>query len=195
MPRLKVLTLLSLATLFAPAFSQAANPARPGTINYVEGQASLDGQVLSPRSVGSAELESGQTLDTGNGKAEVLLTPGIFLRLDSDTSIKMVSPDLTRTEVQVDHGRAEIEIDQIYKQNNILIDERGAQARLDKGGLYEFDANADLLRVFGVRQKFPKTAALQDRVKRSRSKAVTSSRSMAKRPRRRASMARSTTIA
>ena len=43
MPRLKALTLLSLATLFAPAFAESANPARPGTVNYIEGQAALGG--------------------------------------------------------------------------------------------------------------------------------------------------------
>ena len=37
MTRLKALTLLSLATLSAHAFG--ANPARPGTLNYIEGAA------------------------------------------------------------------------------------------------------------------------------------------------------------
>src|SRR5579863_3130427 len=54
-------------------------PAGPGSINYVEGQASLDGQPLSSQSVGSAQMQAGQTLTTQpGGKVEVLLTPGVF---------------------------------------------------------------------------------------------------------------------
>jgi hypothetical protein len=72
-------TCFLLATLSFSASGQNPNtrPARPGTINYVEGQASVDGQPLSPNSVGSAELEKGQVLTTQAGKVEVLLTPGV----------------------------------------------------------------------------------------------------------------------
>lgn len=149
MPRLKVLMMLSLATtLCAPAFGQNAISARPGTLNYIEGQGSIDGQALTSKSVGHAELHPGETIETGNGKAEVLLTPGVFLRLGDNSSVKMVSPSLTHTEVQVDRGRAEVEVDQIYKQNNLLVDQGQTQTQLLKGGLYEFSAADGNLRVF-----------------------------------------------
>jgi hypothetical protein len=113
MSGLKPVLLLSLATLFTPAFAQqqGANPARPGTLNYVEGQASIDGRQVTARSVGRAEVEPGQYLATGDGKAEMLLTPGVFLRLDKDATVRMVKPDLTHTEVSVEQGRAEVEAD------------------------------------------------------------------------------------
>ncbi len=60
----------------------------------------------------------------------------------------MVSPDLTKTEVQVDRGRAEIEVDVLYKQNDLLVDQGPAQTKILKNGLYEFDANASNMRVF-----------------------------------------------
>jgi hypothetical protein len=68
MPRLKVI-LLSLATLCAPvALAQTANPAVPGTINYVEGSASINGGPLNQQSVGYAQLQPGQVLQTVNGQ-------------------------------------------------------------------------------------------------------------------------------
>jgi hypothetical protein len=150
MPRLKAITVLSLATLLfvAPVFAQNTNNARPGTINYVEGQATLNGQILTAQSVGHTEIASGQTVATTNGKAEILLTPGVFLRLGDNTAVTMVSPDLTRTEVQLDRGVAEVEVDQLYKQNDLLVDQGPAQTVLLKNGLYEFDANANAVRVF-----------------------------------------------
>jgi len=148
MPRLKALVLLSLATLFAPAFGQSANPARPGTLNYIEGQASIDGRQVSAQSVGTAELQPGQYLATADGKAEILLTPGVFLRLDNNSTVKMISPDLTHTEVQLDRGRASVEADQLYSQNRILIDQKGGQTQLIKNGLYEFNADNNTVRTF-----------------------------------------------
>lgn len=142
MPRMKVVPLLSLATLLAPAalLGQNANPARPGTINYVEGQVAIDGQAVKQASVGTAEAETGQVVSTGQGRAEVLLTPGIFLRMDHNSAVKMISPDLTQTVVELEQGDADIEVDQIYKQNNVVILNRGVQTRLLNPGLYSFDS-------------------------------------------------------
>jgi len=150
MPRLRATMLLSLATslLVPAALAQTTNTARPGTINYVEGQASLNDQPLTSRSVGTAEIAPGQTVSTMNGKAEVLLTPGVFLRLGDNSAVTMVSPDLTKTEVQIDRGTAEVEVDQLYKQNDLLIDQGPAQAKLLKNGLYEFNLAANTIRVF-----------------------------------------------
>jgi hypothetical protein len=85
---------------------QGARQARPGAINYVEGHALIDGQVLNPDSVGSAILDRGQTLTTQSGKVEILLTPGVFLRVADKSEVKMISPDLANTETEVEQGRA-----------------------------------------------------------------------------------------
>ena len=102
MPRMKVL-MLSLATLCASAFGQNANPARPGTLNYIEGQASIEGRPLTPHSIGTTELEAGQYLATAKGKAEILLTPGVFLRVAEDSTDQ---DDLTRPHAYRDPSRA-----------------------------------------------------------------------------------------
>jgi hypothetical protein len=150
MTRSKASILLSLATsLIVPAaLAQNTTSARPGTINYVEGQATLNGQPLSTKTNGTTQISQGQTLETQNGKVEVLLTPGVFLRIGDNTAITMVAPDLTNTEIQLDRGTAEVEVDQIYKQNNLLVDEGATQTKLLKNGLYEFDANSNTMRVF-----------------------------------------------
>ena len=149
MPRFKALIwMLSLATLSATAFGQTANQARPGTLNYIEGQASIEGRPVTPNSVGNTVLGSGQYLSTANGKAEILLTPGIFLRLGGNSTVQMVSPDLTKTEVKIEQGRVNVEVDQLYKQNVILIDMKNGQTQLLKNGLYAFDAGNSTVSVF-----------------------------------------------
>ena len=87
-------------------------------------------------------------MTTGAGKAEILLTPGIFLRVDSNSAVKMISPDLAQTQVELEHGRAGIEVDQIFPQNMVQIVDNGVTTQLIKTGYYEFDANQPEAMVF-----------------------------------------------
>jgi hypothetical protein len=124
------------------------NPSPPWNYQLHRSHVSLDRHQIASRSVGQAEVESGQDLMTAEGKVEMLLTPGIFLRLDKNSTVKMISPDLTHTEVALERGRAEVEGAQQYPQNRILINLRGGQAEILKNGLYEFDADNNTVRTF-----------------------------------------------
>jgi len=140
------------ALLSVPAWSADSNDNRhtavPGTLNYVEGQASIENQNLDPKDVGTADLQDGQVLETGNGKAEILLTPGVYLRLGDNSSVKMISNSLTNTEVRVHNGEVMVEVDELYHENNLRISQPGADTRLTKTGLYDFDATNGGVRVF-----------------------------------------------
>src|ERR1035438_654120 len=66
---------LLAALLFSPAWGSVTP--QPGTLNYIEGQAAIGSQTLSETSVGTAKLATGQSLSTADGRAGILLTPGI----------------------------------------------------------------------------------------------------------------------
>src|SRR5258706_14874816 len=132
----------------ADAGKAKANPARPGSLNYVEGEASIEGQNLGPEAIGKTELQPGQSLETGAGKAEILLTPGVFLRLGDNSSVTMISPSLTNTELRLDKGEASVEVAQLHPENNIVIGEGGAKVRFTKTGFFAFDADHDVVRVY-----------------------------------------------
>lgn len=149
--KLKLVASTFLAAILAlPAFGSDsnANAAVPGSINYVEGQVSIGTKALDSKSIGSVELQTGESLTTENGKAEVLLTPGVFLRVGKNTSVKMISPSITDTEVTLDKGHAMVEVAEIHPENDIRISQNGATTRLLKTGLYDFDLRQDQLRVF-----------------------------------------------
>ncbi len=130
------------------AQTQNSHPAQPGSINYVEGLASIGNEQLGTSSVGSVQLQAGQTLNTQSGKVEVLLVPGTFLRLDDNSSVKMINPGLANTEVEVERGRALIEGTDINKNNNIEVDQDGAKTKILKNGLYGFNADEHSVRVY-----------------------------------------------
>ncbi len=131
---------LASALLLVPG-AWAAQLAVPGTVNYVQGQVSLDGSNLNNDQVGHSKLQPDQMLSTGQGKAEVLLSPGVFLRLGDDSQIRMVSNDLVDPRVDVVHGEAMVEVDYLPKQAGLDVTERGADASLLKDGLYKFNAD------------------------------------------------------
>ena len=134
------------AILSAPAFG--ASTPLPGTLNYVEGEARIGSQELNAKSVGSSDLQAGEIIATEKGRVEVLLTPGVFLRLDNNSAAEMISPSLTNTEVQLNKGRAMLEVADIHKQNDIKIAQDGATTQVLKNGLYAFDANTGEVQVF-----------------------------------------------
>src|SRR5580692_4668552 len=144
-------SLFLAAVLSAPAWASnnaSSNSAVPGTLNYVEGQVSLADQSVDHNSIGKSTLEVGQSLNTENGKAEILLIPGVFLRAGDNTSVKMIAAGLTNTELNLDQGHIMIEVDQIYPENELRIDEGGASAKILKPGLYDFDLQHNQIRVF-----------------------------------------------
>jgi hypothetical protein len=117
-------------------------------LNYIEGQASIGGQPLSQSSVGLAQLQAGQSVATQNGRVEILLTPGVLLRLDDNSAVLMNSPNIPDTELTLQGGRAMVEVDQILPANHLIVHEGLASARLMKNGLYDLDAAHGQLRVF-----------------------------------------------
>jgi hypothetical protein len=144
-----IATLFLAALLSLPAWATpSVDRAVPGSLNYVEGQVSIGEKALGSNAIGSAQLLPGQSLTTQKGKAEILLTPGVFLRVGNNSSVRMISPSLTDTEIAVEKGHAMIEVAEIHPENDLLIRENGVTTRLLKTGLYDFDLAKDRLRVF-----------------------------------------------
>ena len=123
------------------ALPQYTISARPGVVNYIEGNAFLNGKSLSSKGLQGTFLNPNDTLSTDIGKAEVLLTPGVFLRLGQNTQIRMVSPSLTDTQVEVKQGEAIIEADGLLKDNHITVLDHGSSMSIDRNGLYRFNAD------------------------------------------------------
>ena len=136
----KILAGLFLAATYAMPQAYTVS-AKPGAVNYVEGHASLNDNELSQKGLGKTFLNTNDTLTTEVGKAEVLLTPGVFLRIGDNSQIRMVSPSLTDTQVEVTKGEAMVEVAELGKDNNIEILDRGGSLKLQKTGLYKLTAD------------------------------------------------------
>ena len=138
--------MLSAALAFAaPNVNPNATPV-PGTVNYVEGQVSLNGKALEGQPAGNV-VQPGQTLTTVNGKAEILLTPGVFLRLGDNSQARMLSNGLADVEVSLDRGQATVEADYWPKEARLKIEQNTAVTDILKRGFYVINSQSPFVQV------------------------------------------------
>src|SRR5262249_1477588 len=67
------------------------------------------GQPLESRFGKFTSIPEGAELRTGEGRAEILLTPGVFLRIGEKSAIRMVDTSLADTRVELLAGSALVE--------------------------------------------------------------------------------------
>jgi hypothetical protein len=125
----------------------------PGTINYVEGQAMLNGQPLGANAAVNTVVQPNEPIDTQAGFVEVLLTPGAFLRIGHNSEVVMQSLGLANIQMQVVHGSAMIEAAELVKGTTMQVNMGGATTQIEKAGLYDFDANQQAIRVLDGKAK------------------------------------------
>jgi len=138
-----------LLSLAVPAcWAQAVISARSGMVNFVDGNVQLAGQPVKLDGAIFPEVKIGQVFSTQSGHAEILLTPGVFLRLDRHSSFRMISNKLTDTKVEILSGSALLEANEILKDNHISVKMGDAETVLLKTGLYHFNSAAGQVRTF-----------------------------------------------
>jgi hypothetical protein len=92
------LALLAITLLPAMASAQTPRSAVPGTLNYVEGEVSVASRPVTSQSIGSVQVQPNQVVETGHGHAELLLTPGVFLRLGDNSAARLIFAEFEQHE-------------------------------------------------------------------------------------------------
>ena len=103
---------------------------------------------IEPKVSEFIDLKEGQTLSTVEGRTEVLLTPGAFLRMADNGSFKLFSNRLSDVRLEVLTGSVLIEATEMIEGNQITVLTKDSTVTLTKGGLYRFDAEPARVRVY-----------------------------------------------
>src|SRR5713226_5844313 len=130
------------------AWAQSVISAHSGVINYTEGQVLLDGKPVRLELAKISDVKASQTLAAEDGRSEVLLTPGVFLRLAENSSFKMASNKLADTRLEILSGSALVQVSELLQDNAITVVMQNVEVALVKKGLYRFDADPARLRVY-----------------------------------------------
>ena len=137
-----------LALSAIPALAQPVISAKSGLISYVEGKVYLNDQIVEPSPTHFPNVEENALVRTAEGRAEVLLTPGVVLRLGENSSFKMLTNRLIDTRLELLTGSAVVEADEIAKDTNVTLVCKDGTVVLGKKGLYRFDTAPARLKVF-----------------------------------------------
>ena len=132
-------TIGALSLAASGAFAQNVVSAKAGLVHLVEGEAFLNDQQLHPKITEFPDIKEGNIVKTAEGRVEVLLSPGSFLRLGEDSSFQMISTRLADVRLEVLKGSAMIEVAELLKDNGITVVLNNATAIIKKPGLYRFD--------------------------------------------------------
>jgi len=131
--------------------AQSITSARSGTLHYFEGEVSIDGTSLTAKASKFPEIKEQGGLRTGKGRAEILLTPGVFLRVGEDSAIRMLDTRLISTRVDILSGSAVIESDDpqmSVKDAPVTLLYRDYEIHMVKFGLMEVTSDPAQLKVF-----------------------------------------------
>ena len=138
------LAVMAVGALMSSAEAAAAGA---GTVSWVEGRVLLDGTAVGPGAPNVLAIEPGHVLRTEQGKAEVLLTPGVFVRLAENSSLKLINSSDSGTRVELLGGEALVEVLQMDKHARLDVIDRQGYTRLLDDGLYRFAATGPTVAV------------------------------------------------
>ena len=133
---LAVVTLLSL-----PARGQSVISTHSGIIHFLEGAVYLGDQPLEFHPGRFSSVPKGAELRTAEGRAEVLLTPGVFVRIGERSSIRMVDNELGHTIVELLTGSAVVDSAEPTSGTSVTLMYKNWELRFLEQGAYRVDSS------------------------------------------------------
>jgi hypothetical protein len=132
----------------AAGFAQVVISTQAGLINHTQGGVRLNDQAVESRRGQFQQMRQQDVLSTIQGRAEVLLNPGVFMRLGENSSFRLVSSQITDARVELVSGTAIVEANEVNKDTAVTLSCQQAEVSILKRGVYRLDANPPTVRVF-----------------------------------------------
>jgi hypothetical protein len=130
------------------ALAQSVVSTHSGTVYFFEGSVYIGDQQLVQKFGRFPDIGEGNELRTDRGRAEVLLTPGAFLRIGENSAIRMVSTQFSDTCIELLAGSAILEANKPEPKTDIRLMYRNWQVRLAHDGVYRIDSEPAQVSVY-----------------------------------------------
>lgn len=143
--------LLMMTMTVAVCSAQSVTSAHSGTLHYFQGDVSIDGTPVESKVGKFSEIKEQSVLRTAQGRAEVLLTPGVFLRVGENSAIRMLDNRLISTRVEILSGNAIVESDDpqmSIKDSPVALIYKDYEIRMVKHGLVEISSDPSQMKVY-----------------------------------------------
>jgi hypothetical protein len=130
------------------ASAQSVISAHSGVLHVSEGTVLLDGKEVNQKFGTFPDIKENSKLTTTSGRAEILLTPGVFLRIGDSSGIRMVTNRLIDTRVEFLSGKAMLESDSPMKDTAVTIVYGDYQVHVRKASVFEIGTDPAQLKVY-----------------------------------------------
>jgi hypothetical protein len=137
------------AALALSAYGQAVISTRSGVVHFFEGAVTVAGRPLEAHFGKFTSIPEGAELRTEQGRAEVLLTPGVILRVGEKSAIRLLSNDLSNTRVELVAGTALMESADSVTGTSVTLTYKDWSIRQPHEGSYRVDSDPPRLQVRG----------------------------------------------
>jgi FecR protein len=141
-------SLLAVLAVSFTASGQSVISTHSGLVYFFEGSVMLGDQPLEQKFGKFPDIGQGRELRTEQGRAEVLLTPGAFLRVAENSRIRMLSTSLSDTRAELLSGSAVVEATEPSTDNSAQVIYKSWRVTVPKRGIYRIDSEPPQLRVF-----------------------------------------------
>jgi hypothetical protein len=139
---------LAVAVLASfPAYAQSVVSVQAGLVHYTEGRVFVGDQAVQSASGRFAQMKDGDVLRTEEGRAEILLSPGAFLRMGEDSSVRLVSRRSPNSRIELLAGSAVLEIIEPADNGAVTLQHGDDAISIATRGIIRLDANPAVLRV------------------------------------------------
>jgi hypothetical protein len=135
-----------------PLCAQKVVSARAGLLTYLQGSVCIDGKPVVLKTARFPQMRDGETLSTGpdRDRVEVLLAPGIVLRLADNSQVRVDVTDLSDTRVTLQQGEALIEVVRLAEGNRVQVAVGETTIEPTRAGVYRIGISQNaMLRVYG----------------------------------------------
>ncbi len=132
---------LSAMAVTFPAAAQSVISTHSGVIYYFDGAVSVGDRPLQQHLGTFPTVSPGIELRTAKGRAEVLLTPGVFLRVGENSSIRMIANSLANTRVELLSGSAILDSGQPASGTSVTLIFGNWQIHSNEAGSYRVDSD------------------------------------------------------
>ena len=132
-----------------PAMAQQVIGAKSGVIHYVEGDVfAADQKIETKLGAKFNELKPEQVLRAEEGRAEILLNPGVTLRLSESSSVKMINNKLSDTRLELLSGSALIEVAEMSDGNAMSLSYNDHTISFTKNALVRIGSEPAMVKVY-----------------------------------------------
>src|ERR1700686_2888414 len=129
-------------------FAQSIVSTHSGVVYFFEGSVFIEDQPLEQKFGKFPDIGEGHELRTEHGRAEMLLTPGVFLRMNESSAIRMLSIKLSDTRVELLDGSASVEANEAAPSASVTFIHKNWQVKIPQTGVYRIDSHPAQLRVY-----------------------------------------------